>query len=213
MYAEFSGDPVIQSMAFEDQRHYVVLLCLKCSGVLDRDVPTEALTRIVLRGLGLDPVAGSEAKRRLLEVGLIDDSWQPCAWERRQYRSDSSTERVREYRKRSSNVSETDQIQIQKQTQKEKNTVGQKPDDAKQVLEFLNQKTGRHYEPVKANLQLITARLKEGASVDDLRAVVAKKCREWAGDPKMAQYLRPATLFNATKFAQYAGELGGKDAA
>lgn len=91
-----------------------------------------------------------------------------------------------------------------------KNIVGLRP-DALQVLEFLNSKTGRHYEPVPANLEMIAARLKEGSSVDDLRAVVAKKCREWAGDEKMAQYLRPATLFNRTKFAQYKGELVNAD--
>lgn len=92
------------------------------------------------------------------------------------------------------------------QDQKKKSTVRQKP-DALAVLQFLNEKTGRNYEPVPANLELIIARLKEGSTVDDLRAVVAKKCREWSADEKMAQYLRPATLFNRTKFAQYRGEL------
>jgi len=78
---------------------------------------------------------------------------------------------------------------------------------AREVLAFLNEKTGRSYKPVKANLSLIAARLKEGATVMECRQVIAKKSREWAGDEKMAEYLRPATLFNATKFAQYAGEL------
>lgn len=96
------------------------------------------------------------------------------------------------------------------QNQRNKNTVGQKP-DALQVLQFLNEKTGRNYKPVPANLELILARLKEGASPDDLRAVIAKKCREWAGDEKMDEFLRPATLFNRTKFAQYQGELGAPE--
>jgi uncharacterized phage protein (TIGR02220 family) len=93
---------------------------------------------------------------------------------------------------------------------KDKDTVGQKPDLkplSVEVLNFLNSKTGRRYEPVPANLSLIAARLREGASVDDLRAVVAKKCRDWGGDPKMNEYLRPKTLFNATNYAQYRGEL------
>ena len=94
-------------------------------------------------------------------------------------------------------------------------TLSGKPDDAKQILQFLNSKTGRNYQPVKANLEMIAARLKDGATPDELRMVVAKKCREWAGDEKMNQYLRPATLFNRTKYAQYQGELiniGGQDA-
>lgn len=93
---------------------------------------------------------------------------------------------------------------------KKKSNVGQKPDvssQAREILDFLNSKTGRDYQPVKANLHLILARLNEGASVSDLRAVIAKKCREWQGNEKMAEYLRPKTLFNATNFAQYRGEL------
>lgn len=78
---------------------------------------------------------------------------------------------------------------------------------ALEVLGFLNEKTGRNYQPVKANVDLIAARLKEGATVDDCMAVIAKKFREWWPDDKMRDYLRPATLFNAQKFAQYRGEL------
>ena len=76
-----------------------------------------------------------------------------------------------------------------------------------EVLQFLNEKTGRAYRVVDSNLKLIIARLKSGATVMDCRQVIAKKNREWKGDPKMAVYLRPATLFDATKFEQYMGEL------
>jgi uncharacterized phage protein (TIGR02220 family) len=86
-----------------------------------------------------------------------------------------------------------------------------KPDVAKSILNFLNEKTGRRYRPVEANLKLIVARLQGGATEQTLRQVIAKKCREWAADEKMALYLRPATLFNATKFAQYEGELGASE--
>ena len=97
---------------------------------------------------------------------------------------------------------------------KNKNTVGLKPDvkalrvQAIELLTFLNEKTGRTYQPVPVNVDMIVARLKEGSTVADCRAVIAKKCREWSADEKMTQYLRPATLFNRTKFAQYRGEIG-----
>jgi uncharacterized phage protein (TIGR02220 family) len=78
---------------------------------------------------------------------------------------------------------------------------------AQEILEFLNEKTGREYRPVDTNLKLIIARLKSGATVGKCFQVIAKKTREWKNDPKMAEYLRPATLFNATKFEQYIGEL------
>lgn len=80
--------------------------------------------------------------------------------------------------------------------------------EAISLLSFLNEKTGRHYEPVEANVALIVARLREGATPDQCRQVIAKKAREWLPDEKMQGYLRPATLFNRTKFAQYHGEIG-----
>jgi len=79
-----------------------------------------------------------------------------------------------------------------------------------EILKFLNEKTGRRYQPVPANLKLIYARIKEVEKLGDdysrLRQVIAMKTREWTGTD-MEQYLRPATLFNATKFSQYYGEL------
>lgn len=82
--------------------------------------------------------------------------------------------------------------------------------DAIQILEYLNEKAGRDYRPVKANLSLIDARLKEGATPDECRAVVDAKVMAWSSDVKMREYLRPKTLFSATNFAQYAGELGSE---
>ena len=109
MYSEFAGDPVIQSLAFEDQRHYIVLLCLKNDGVLDRDIPANRRELIINRGLGLDPATASEVKRRLMEVNLIDKSWQILGWNKRQFVSDNVTERTRKHRNKlkTGNVSET----------------------------------------------------------------------------------------------------------
>lgn len=78
--------------------------------------------------------------------------------------------------------------------------------EAEIILNFLNEKSGRRYRPLKANLDFIAERLKEGATPDECRQIIAKKSREWKGTD-MEEYLRPATLFNRTKFAQYQGEL------
>lgn len=88
---------------------------------------------------------------------------------------------------------------------KEKNIEAK--ESAKRVLSFLNEKTGRAYRPVDANINMIVARIREGATEAQCRMVIAKKSREWSIDEKMTLYLRPATLFNATKFNQYVGEL------
>lgn len=78
---------------------------------------------------------------------------------------------------------------------------------AEEILAFLNMKTGRRYKPVDVNLNFIYARLKEGHTIEEIRAVVAMKVREWQYDDKMCKYLRPATLFNCKLFNQYVGEL------
>lgn len=80
-------------------------------------------------------------------------------------------------------------------------------DIARRVLDFLNEKTGREYRPTDVNLNFILARLKEGYDETACRQVIVRKCRQWKADDKMAEYLRPSTLFNREKFSQYAGEL------
>lgn len=86
-------------------------------------------------------------------------------------------------------------------------------EEARLILEFLNAKAGKRFRPVAVNVEMIVARLKEGYTADDLRGVVAMKCRKWKGDERMNEYLRPATLFNRTNCAQYVGELGPEDSA
>jgi uncharacterized phage protein (TIGR02220 family) len=85
-----------------------------------------------------------------------------------------------------------------------------KPDVEAELIAYLNEKAGREFEPVEANRKLLRARLAEGATPEKIRAVIDAKVTQWADDPKMAQYLQPATLFNATKFAQYVGALGAR---
>jgi uncharacterized phage protein (TIGR02220 family) len=78
---------------------------------------------------------------------------------------------------------------------------------AKRVIDFLNLKTGKAYRHQPVNIDMIAARLREGASEQDCKSVIARKVRDWQNDDKMRQYLRPATLFNREKFANYVGEL------
>lgn len=78
---------------------------------------------------------------------------------------------------------------------------------ALEVLNFLNEKTGKAFRPVDVNLNMIITRLKSGASVEDCRRVIAMKYREWKKDPEMVKYVRPETLFRSSKFESYLGEL------
>jgi hypothetical protein len=100
MYAEAVDDEKLRLLAFEDRWHFVAILCLKCSGVIDED-NSDLMRRKVAVKLGLDLRELGEVARRLAEVGLIDaESLQPLAWAERQYESDSAAERMRRYREK-----------------------------------------------------------------------------------------------------------------
>lgn len=80
--------------------------------------------------------------------------------------------------------------------------------EARQVLDFLNERTGRHYRYSDTALAPILRSLKSGITALQCRQIIVRKCREWGNNPEMALYLRPATLFGAQKVEQYLGELG-----
>lgn len=72
--------------------------------------------------------------------------------------------------------------------------------DAKLILEFLRQKTGRNYQFVDTTVRPILQRLKEGITVQQCKQVIARKHMEWSKNPEMEKYLRPSTLFNKSNF-------------
>lgn len=75
--------------------------------------------------------------------------------------------------------------------------------NARKVLEYLNQQTGRSFRETDSNLRIIAARLKEpGIDLEEVGAMIDRQVARWKGT-KMEEYLRPATLFNATKFESY----------
>ena len=76
-----------------------------------------------------------------------------------------------------------------------------------EVINFLNLKASKNYQPDSVNAQLISTRLNEGATVDQCKQVIVLMCRQWLNDPKMNRLLRPATLFNHANFSQYVGQL------
>ena len=139
LYSEAVDDPKLKLLAFEDRWHFIAILCCKCQGIIGRE--SEDMTRrMVAVKLGLDLRELDEVARRLGEVGLIDqETFEPLAWDERQYKSDNSTERVREYRKRkqkqqrnnaerSCNVSETPQETEQNRTEQKPQGAPSAPD-------------------------------------------------------------------------------------
>lgn len=98
LYAEFATDPKVQMMSEADQRRFIMVLCLRCSNddVTLRDDEVAFQLRI-----SNDEWARS--KLLFLQKGLINDDNTPTAWERRQFISDSSAERVRRHRAKKKN--------------------------------------------------------------------------------------------------------------
>lgn len=86
-----------------------------------------------------------------------------------------------------------------KELNKEKSN---KENNIKAVVDYLNERAGTKFRASsKSTSQHIHARLAEGFTVDDCKAVIDKKCAEWLGTD-FAQYLRPVTLFGG-KFEAY----------
>ena len=78
-----------------------------------------------------------------------------------------------------------------------------------EVLEYLNfkitdgNKNRKGFSSKSAsNRKFIAARIAEGHTVEDMKAVIDYKVKEWA-NTKWDMYLRPETLFNPTKFSGY----------
>lgn len=92
--------------------------------------------------------------------------------------------------------------------EKPKNKTEPSDDTPQRVIEYLNTKTGKKFQGVNGNLKFIRARIADGATWETLTGVIDLMVSQWLNDPKMNQYLRPETLFNETKFAQYAGMIG-----
>lgn len=73
----------------------------------------------------------------------------------------------------------------------------------KQIVDYLNKKAGTHYKATsKATQKLIKARWHEGFTFEDFKKVIDNQALSWQGTEWWA-YMRPSTLFNASKFEGY----------
>lgn len=75
---------------------------------------------------------------------------------------------------------------------------------AARVIGELARVSGVEYEPdADGNVSKVVSLLRSGRTEADLVAVVRDRARRWRGDEKMAEYLRPATVFGKQKFPDY----------
>jgi hypothetical protein len=93
MYHEFATDPKVQMLSEVDQRRYVMILCSRCC---NGDVTLQD-DEIAFQ-LRINVAEWSETKAVLINKKLIGEDNKPTAWDKRQFISDSSTERVARHR-------------------------------------------------------------------------------------------------------------------
>jgi uncharacterized phage protein (TIGR02220 family) len=74
---------------------------------------------------------------------------------------------------------------------------------ARPILHYLIEKSGTRFRETETNLGFIGERLAEGGvDADGVRKMIDRQVAKWKGTD-MADYLRPETLFNKTKFDGY----------
>jgi hypothetical protein len=201
MYSDFIFDEKIEFLAFEDRAHYVFILCMKNMGLLDKEYSQPGmLDRVVARRLGLYGEAFEAARKRLVEAGLIDYKFQPVAWDKRQYLSDSSTDRVHAYRERMKqmrNVSVTAQ-EADTETDTEKDKEGEKkpsayapplPDDL--LKDFLQVRKAKKAGPITQTVIAGLQREADKAGISLIDAVTA--CCEFGWQGFNAQWYADRT--------------------
>ena len=117
VYSDFLNNAKICRLNFIEQRHFIGILALKSSGVLDQECPEIIMDGLVARGLGVGKKKISSLKNRLMGVALIDEYWQPLGWISRQFRSDhdaTSAERQRKFREKMKKNRQTEEKRQQK---------------------------------------------------------------------------------------------------
>lgn len=78
--------------------------------------------------------------------------------------------------------------------------------DIAQIVDYLNEKTQKKFSAkTDATRKAISARLKEGYTIDDFKKVIDNKVSDWT-DGDMQKYLRPQTLFRPSNFEAYLNE-------
>ena len=93
MYSEFATDAKVQMMSEAMQRRYLMLMCLRCSN----DLVTLHDEEIAFQ-LRISDEELAETKALFIKKGFIDSTWNLLNWEKRQFASDSSKDRVAKHR-------------------------------------------------------------------------------------------------------------------
>ncbi|MCR4319707.1 MAG: hypothetical protein NUV74_05150 [Candidatus Brocadiaceae bacterium] len=92
LYAEFSHDPKVQLLSEQDQRRLIMIFCIRCNGSVTLQ------DKYVTFQLRISDQEWQQTKDVFIDAGFIDQDNNVLNWDKRQYVSDSSVERVRRHR-------------------------------------------------------------------------------------------------------------------
>lgn len=105
LYSEFASDPKVQSMSEVMQRRLIMIFCLQSNG----DLPKLSHEEIAFQ-LRIDDETLHETFQLFQAKGFIDKNHKITNWDKRQYKSDTSTERVKRHRRKSINNNDETQV-------------------------------------------------------------------------------------------------------
>ena len=197
LYSEFMHDPKVQIMSEQDQRRLVMLLCMKCNA--DETLHDKYVTFM----LRISAPEWEQTKSVFIESGFIDSENNILNWDKRQFVSDSSAERVKRHKDKKKqdgvtpcNVTVTppEQIQNRYRTDTEQKKPSSEYSEEFEVAwsEYPSRPGASKKDAFKAS----KARLKAGVNTQSLIAGVIRYAKYRKTQGTEAQYIKqPVTFF------------------
>lgn len=128
VYAEFASDPKVQMMPEHMQRRLIMLMCFRCNETIETLHETELAFALRISHTEL-----AETKTIFVAKGFVDADWNLLNWDKRQFASDSSTERVRAFREKKKSGGLFDQDEDETDVKRYSNGLEQNRTDTEQI--------------------------------------------------------------------------------
>lgn len=199
------GFNIVKNLAADERWCYVGLLAMCANRNLQPLLCISALSGYtdvqIADTLGVIPLVVKRTKEKLIAAGKIEvDSAgviQILDWPRHAGKYFIN----RRYLSGEARVWSMEDELKRKELEKEKRKI------FLEVIKFLNLRTGMAFRATcEASFKHVSARISEGAVIDDFKHVIEVKCQQWLHNPDMEKFLRPQTLFNSEKFWGYRQE-------
>lgn len=193
LYSEVLNDPKVQRLSGDLFKTWINILCVACNN--NGTLPDLEDVSFALRmPLHETKTAFQELEKYALLV-TDGETFQIYNWEKRQYKSDSSTERVKRHRKQKRNVTVTPPEQIQNRTDTDKKNIKKKSgkislsewekQNGKMIPELLEPYREKHSIPVP-RLNAMIEQFRSKCEASDYRYVnFIRAFESWSWDSEI----------------------------